>query len=360
MDAAGEAAAIRAFEDANGRRSTPAEQHLLCSLAERFDPAARERSRPGRDTGWAWVMAAIYEAVEAGSAFVAPRRLREILSRWEREGLPEADAGPASRASAPAAGRRRAAGGGGERSAPVLLGQAPDTPLPHGFGSVRTWAFTVGLLGAVLDHDRLTELLAGTAIAGYCDGEVTLAVPDAGQAERIMGEYRELIARKLSEAMRRPVRLAVLTGMPAMAERQADGEAAGARPSAVAPPEEQEDDPASPSFVVAECGLPSGQVWAAVLEEVVARGGVTRANFDAWLRTTSLIGRDERGGLVVGVPHALARRRVTGRFLAPLREAAASIIGADLPLEVVVAREWLRSGAGRGRLPAVDATRKGA
>jgi hypothetical protein len=39
-------------------------------------------------SGWGWLEAAVWEAVEAGSAFVAPRRLREILGRWEREGFP--------------------------------------------------------------------------------------------------------------------------------------------------------------------------------------------------------------------------------------------------------------------------------
>ncbi len=87
-DAGGEATAIRAFEDANGRRSTPAERQLLRGLAERFAPAARDQARAELPTGWSWVAAAIYEAVEAGSAFVAPRRLREILSRWERDGAP--------------------------------------------------------------------------------------------------------------------------------------------------------------------------------------------------------------------------------------------------------------------------------
>ena len=32
--------------------------------------------------------AAIYEAVEAGSQFVAPRRVREIMKRWQRDGYP--------------------------------------------------------------------------------------------------------------------------------------------------------------------------------------------------------------------------------------------------------------------------------
>ncbi|MCC6312432.1 MAG: hypothetical protein IT337_00355, partial [Thermomicrobiales bacterium] len=86
-DGPGRAAAIRAFEEANDRAATPAERRLLTELAERFEPAARTTGR----SGWVWLAAAAYEAVEAGSAFVAPRRLREILGRWEREGYPQTD-----------------------------------------------------------------------------------------------------------------------------------------------------------------------------------------------------------------------------------------------------------------------------
>lgn len=97
-DAAGEAAALRAFESANNRAATPAERKLLHDLAARLEPvaASTRHERTGEDvpvSGWGWLEAAVWEAVEAGSAFVAPRRLREILLRWEREGFPTEDGG---------------------------------------------------------------------------------------------------------------------------------------------------------------------------------------------------------------------------------------------------------------------------
>ena len=82
---------MRAFEGANDRAATPAERKLLRDLAVRFEPvaeAAHEERPDVPGSGWGWVEAAVWEAVEAGSAFVAPRRLREILLRWEREGFP--------------------------------------------------------------------------------------------------------------------------------------------------------------------------------------------------------------------------------------------------------------------------------
>jgi hypothetical protein len=93
-DAAGEAAALRAFESANDRAATPAERKLLRDLAARFAPVAgaMHEARPDvPGSGWGWLEAAVWEAVTAGSAFVAPRRLREILIRWEREGFPAPD-----------------------------------------------------------------------------------------------------------------------------------------------------------------------------------------------------------------------------------------------------------------------------
>jgi chromosomal replication initiation ATPase DnaA len=217
------------------------------------------------------------------------------------------------------------------------LGEGPDLALPHGFGSRRTWEFTVGLLGTALDRERLAELVAGTWISGYHEGEVTLAAPTAVQAERLAGEYRELVTRKLSEAMRRPVRLAVLTAEPA------EGDANAMEPELVDAPTEEVDSVAQPaSFMVVECGLPSGQVWAAVLDEALQSGEISRANFDAWLRPTILLGRGGDGSFVVGAPHTLAKRRVASRFLPVLQQAMTAVVGEMIPIEIVVSRDWLR------------------
>lgn len=329
-DPPGESRAVGVFEDANGRRATAAERHLLRGLAERFDPAARASGTANYSTGWEWVAAGIYEAVESGSTFVAPRRLREILTRWERDGLPAAmrsgDDNPM-----PPGGRRHGSGleaGGVD----IVLGNAPEFDLPHGHGSGRTWAFAVSLLGTAMERAQLAELVEGSAIAGYRDGLVTIEVPTAAQAERLSSEYGDLVARKLGEAMRRPVRIAVI--VPATAAPVPPA-ASWIDVTAFA-----EDRPA-PSFIVAECGLPSGQVWAAVIDEVATTAEVSRVNVDTWLRSTALIGRGDGGCLIVGVPHAMAQRRIAARFAAPLREAVAAVLGAERPLEIVVTRDWL-------------------
>jgi hypothetical protein len=333
IDAAGQAGAVQAFEDANGKRSTPAQRQMLTKLAADFEWAALHASHPGMETSWAWLTAAIYEAVEAGSAYVAPRRLREIMSRWEREGLRSRERRDPLRQSERSEESLR--------SQPLVrLGNSPDIALPHGFGSRRTWEFTIGLLSTTIERDRLAEFFDGTAISGYHDGEVTLTVPDATQAERIMGEYRELVARKLGEAMRRPIRLAMIA--PNVDE--ASNDEPTEREATVATERNvSEDEVTIPSFLVPECGLPSGQVWAAVLDEIAHGGTVSRANLDTWLRQTALIGRAENGALIIGVPHALAQQRITTRLLSPLQAAVRSVVGTVPGIEVVVARDWLRA-----------------
>lgn len=366
-DGPGEAAALLAFAEANGREPTAAERRLLRELADRFDAPARaaDGGRAELGSGWAWIAASVYDAVDAGSAFVAPRRIREILIRWEREGLPqnvdrtatvvaveptEPTRRPAARGKAlpgqpaPVAETRRPepaarsetgtvgpSASGNRAPEPVELGSGPEVAMPHGHGSRRTWEFAVGLLGAAIGRERLRDLVGGSAIVACRDGEVTIAVPTPAQADQLLGEYRDLVTRKLGEAMRRPVRIAVLVAAPGEDAAPVETAASSAptfRPTAPAP------------FIVAECGMPNAQVWAAVIDELASGGAVSRGDIETWIRPTQLIGRNAAGGFVVGAPHRLAQRRIAGRLLPELRDALARITGALLPLQIVVIDEW--------------------
>jgi hypothetical protein len=223
MDAAAQMAALRAFEQANDRAATPAERKLLRDLAERYDAVAESAAAASADvpgSGWGWLEAAVWEAVEAGSAFVAPRRLREILQRWERDGFPGTNAVGTSRQ------------------------QGTTEPV-----AAPTWA----------------------------------AAPARG-------------------------------GEPAM----------------IAEPV---------NFPIAEVGLSSRQVWAAVLEEMAQRGSVSRADLETWLRPASLIGR-EGETLLIGAPNAVARDRITTRLLPALREAITATLGVSVEIAVVSGNDW--------------------
>ncbi|MFM9107558.1 MAG: hypothetical protein ACKOWF_12765, partial [Chloroflexota bacterium] len=175
-DAPGRRAAVRAFEMANDRASTPAERSLLGQIAERIDAAAVAGGR----SGWGWVEAGIIEAVEAGSRYVAPRRVREILLRWEREGHPDDPDGPFA----------------------DLARRGPDVALPGGWRGRQAWAAVLTRLAEAVDRETLADLAAGTAIAG-CAGEVvTIETPDAAAAER-WASHAGLAGRKLSDVLGR-------------------------------------------------------------------------------------------------------------------------------------------------------------
>jgi hypothetical protein len=73
---------VQAYAAANDRTPTLLERQRLADLVRRFDPVARQADPPS--TGDAWIVAAIVEAVDSGSAFVAPRRIATICERWAK------------------------------------------------------------------------------------------------------------------------------------------------------------------------------------------------------------------------------------------------------------------------------------
>jgi len=219
------------FEEANDRVSTPAERRLLRQLAATFDGAARESGQ----LGWDWLGYAIDDAVAAGSAFVAPRRLREILNRWQREGLPA---------------------------------------------------------------EYVTDVPGGPGLAREAPRPVT---GGGGLSHRSAGE--------------RSVR---------------PGDAAvEAEPPFVAP-----------VFTITGCGMTNRQVWSAVLGDLQFSGAIGRAEVATWLRDAALLALTDDGGLVLGVPHELARRRAAGRYLGPIRQAVERVTGLPVTLEVVLYHDW--------------------
>jgi hypothetical protein len=199
------AAALTAFVEANGRTPTAAEERLLGGIAD----------EAGSEHGWAIVTAAIYEAVDSGSAYVAPKRIREIVRRWLRDGLPEDIAG-----------------------AP-----GPEIGIP-----------------AAVEHDS-------PATDDDLDG--------------------------LTE--NRP-------------------------------------------FWVAEAGIGSVQLWAAVVDLVAQRGDARPAEIHDYLKPAVLLERIGPAALRLGVPHDLARQRIERRWRTALEDAFAQLLGGagwELEIEVM-------------------------
>ncbi len=290
------AAAIRAFEDANDKPSTTAQRQLLTTLAGRFDAAARESATSS--TGWVWVTAAIYEAVESGSAYVAPRRIREILARWEREGRPSGnDAEP---------------GRGGRRS-PRDSGRAAvnrdDTPTRR--SRVATGATPAFVPGNTPERQPAAVVEQGTA-----------SNSSVRTGPRRVGSQRDAIPGTLT----RPASGSTIPAVPPVARRSA---------------------PTSSTFTVMECGLASTQVWSAMLTELALGGEIVRADLDGCIRGAELIGRNEDGALVIGASSAVTQRRAS-RYLPALRRAAETIVGVPVLVEVAVRGPWLAQHPDRG------------
>ena len=206
-DGPGEAAALRAFESANDRAATPAERKLLRDLAARFEPVAAAAHQERDDvpgSGWGWLEAAVWEAVEAGSAFVAPRRVREILLRWEREGFPSRAIrdrrGRSHRATCPSIRRRETTSlrrGRWRRSLPSRRSGSPT-----GRSGRRSWPSWRG--GATSAGPMLETWLRPAALIGR-DGETLLvgapnAVARDRIATRLMPALRQAIAATIGVA----------------------------------------------------------------------------------------------------------------------------------------------------------------
>jgi hypothetical protein len=195
--------AMRAFESANDRAATPAERKLLRDLAARLEPVAVSAIADHPDnelpaSGWGWIEAAVWEAVEAGSAFVAPRRVREIALRWEREGFP----GEGRRSEV--GGRRNEAarrqGESRSREMPDTRHPTPDTSPPTsdlrpptfvieeiGLSNRQVWAAALDELArqGTVGRADLETWLRPAALIGRDNATLIVGAPNAVARDRI-------------------------------------------------------------------------------------------------------------------------------------------------------------------------------
>lgn len=93
--------------------------------------------------------------------------------------------------------------------------------------------------------------------------------------------------------------------------------------------------------------MTSTQVWMSVLDELRGSGTIPKPEIESWLRDSVLLGRDDDGALVVGVPHALAERRAA-RFLGAIGIAAMQIVGFDCTIRIVRTSAWLAAQSATG------------
>ncbi|HEU0165174.1 MAG TPA: hypothetical protein VFQ54_09015, partial [Thermomicrobiales bacterium] len=352
-----QALAIRAFEEANDRNATAAERRQLRQLAEW---AATTGFSGGYDA-WRIVTSAIEEAVAAGSSFVAPKRIREILNRWSRDGVPAEYVD----------GVRVRGVAGMAQDGPVTSEQdashrpVPDAAralqFPNGKSGADVWGSVEQAVRPSLGVAPTRELFAGTAIIGYDAGEVTILVATASQHEAFALTHHDLVIRKLGSALRRPIRLAVVVaaGDPDPATEAHDGKTPDA--SIPAPRRELPPRPAPhvqtlsamPVFTIERSGMTNRQIWALALTDLREGGVVPRQDIEAWLRDVVILAVDDDAGTIgvrLGVPHVLAARRIEGRFLPAIRQALGRLLetsagGHEIVIDVTLTRDWLRETA---------------
>lgn len=108
---------------------------------------------------------------------------------------------------------------------------------------------------------------------------------------------------------------------------------------------------AAEPFWIDECGMLSTQFWHVVLDDLVAGGKLSRSECDAWLRPARIVGRGERGELILLAPNTATRKRLERREVnADVRAACALILGRDPGLIIHAAP----TGSGPAGLPGVS------
>ena len=187
---------------------------ILSTTPSRFQPAAESAQQEQDDapsSGWGWLEAAVWEAVEAGSAFVAPRRLREILLRWGRDGFPQPRDPQPPRPAVPVGPPRRIA----------RVDEAPTEPRPAppvfvveevGLSNRQVWAAALAELagqGGVSRAD-LETWLRPAALIGR-DGEtLVVGAPNAVARDRIATRLLPALRQALAATIGAPLAVAVV------------------------------------------------------------------------------------------------------------------------------------------------------
>jgi len=385
---------------ANGRPPSDMEISLLVQVARECDPAAQGQGY-GPGTGLGWVLAAIWEAVNSGSQFVAPKRVAAICDRWVIEGFgsdnrANPNAPPAVHTPPPT------------WPMPTMSGEPPaDTPsvtitdsaplpiMPEvGYPSVppattpgtaateaearRLWEQVMRRLEGVLHPDALERWFVGARVTTIERDRVIVVVPGADTALKL-ASYRGLISRRMSEALGRTVdvvfqatRLSTPPAPPADSVQQSTqvysppvadppspwswpaSTASGSFPAVPAevaptssanPPEEipaapHREPPAVPtaaSLSLTSTGLTNRQIWAMALQDL--QGRMSGATFAVWIRPAELLTIEPDGTLVIGARNRVQRERLERQHLTDLVVVLGKILDRPVGVRVVMIEE---------------------
>lgn len=329
---------LQLFDDANAKPVTVAAKKLLARIASDFADLAQGTSL----SRWALVGAAIEEAVSSGSSYVAAKRVREILNRWRKDGIPEQYAGKSNSRDVSA--------------------HTVDTPVTNGLDSshrfVRTpesessgplssslrrgesspiWEAALALLAndeAIPEgvHQRLLEEATFKHIDQH---QVQLRISEDLRSA-ITPEVQAAIQSKVNVAARKPVYLRI------------DVTETSLIPAATKDHVRDINQPApviaqGKVFEVPGSGMTNVQVWAAVQQSLNTAGDIPRAELTMWSTSSELLAATE-DGLVLGFASAFMCRRAEHRR-EDLEREFSHFVGYSCEIEIVEIDTW-RSQSG--------------
>lgn len=222
-------AVLRAYADANARPPTPLEEQRLRVLIERFEPVARQARPPS--TGAAWVLAAILEAVDSGSAYVAPRRIATICERWQRQLAARSARQPATGSaghSPPAADPGPAELAASEPGPPVdPFAEEPAPAIPT-FVVSAARPMTSGQLWQLVSEELRREpmlqqyrtWLAQASLVGQTENTFVVGVPTQVARDLLEERLGNAIARAITRVLGAPATVRVVVTRRWLAESE--------------------------------------------------------------------------------------------------------------------------------------------
>ena len=287
--------AIQTFEDANGRRANRLELAMLAEIAGDYDAAAHGA---GSD-GWQWIADATKEAVMSGSAFVSPKRIERILSRWATEEQPEPALSHSPTTPNPVVAL----------SHNEVVAQSGNAQKPHG------------------NHHSVTLLDSVTTPVVALSGSSTTTTTTTTTREK----NDVLKRKKRNEDDETETTRTAPKGEAHVTEQQRTGTERRTTPE---PPRQ-----ATPRFTV-DGGLTNTQLWALALEDL--ERALSRATMETWIRPLQLVGQDDAGRiLVLGAPSRFHRDRVSAHYLEAIEASLTTLLGRPARDRVDLASAWL-------------------
>lgn len=319
---------LRLFDEANEKPVTIAARRVLGKIASDFAELAQGASI----SGWAITGMAIEEAVSSGSTYVAPKRVREILNRWRRDGIPEEYAGVSGNHDRSAQNPAAPVTSVPDASHSFVRTSVPERNVPErvpqsGGDLASVWERTCVLLQSeTLIADALhRQLVSDAQLLRIENGHAELLVSDRLNA--VLGEdIQRVIQTKLSVAARRPLRLRVVTGE--------------APPPNVTDPYRQSGKRmlSGGVFDVPGSGMNSIQLWAAVQQALSAGGDIPRPELAMWATSSELLALDDET-FILGFGSSFLCRRAEHRQVDLVREFT-YLAGFSCEVEIVETSIW--------------------